>query len=160
MYVRSLELFPAWQARGVKDIQGLDRLLQNLPPARQVKLLKEQLEMRVIALGMSDFEVAYSCKDDPCIGGVAHLRGALQKALVEERVLMRRGELPEQPMPPQFKMKTVKVLGTATCDALELQKSAKLGVEKLRDAAEAERLRRIEAGINDDVQASARMITK
>ena len=57
-------------------------------------------------------------------------------------------------------MKTVKVLGTATCDALELQKNAKLGVEKLRDAAEAERLRRIEAGINDDVQASARMITK
>ena len=63
-------------------------------------------------------------------------------------------------MPPQFKLKTVKVLGTATCDALELQKNAKLGVEKLRDAAEAERLRRIEAGINDDVQAGACMITQ
>jgi hypothetical protein len=49
-------------------------------------------------------------------------------------------------------VKTVKTLGTPTCDALELMQEARLGAEQLHDAAMAERQRRIDAGVSDDVE--------
>ena len=51
--------------------------------------------------------------------------------LVEEGVWRRNGELPTEAEPPHLKIKSLKVLGTPTCDCVELEKNAKLGAEKL-----------------------------
>ena len=107
--------------------------------------------MRVIGLGMIDFETAWSSKDDASVGSVAYLRDLLEKILVEERTLEREGRLPTEAAPPVLKVKTLKTLGTATAYAEELQDHIKVGAEQLKEAALAEQRRRVEAGITDDV---------
>lgn len=64
----------------------------------------------------------------------------------------RNGELPTEAQPPHLKIKTLEVLGNPTCEAKQLEKDAKLGAEQLHAAALAERQRRVDAGITDDVQ--------
>ena len=56
--------------------------------------------MRVIGLGMVDFETAWSKKNDLTIGTVAHLRSVLEDILAEERTREREGDLPTEAVPP------------------------------------------------------------
>lgn len=151
LYARAFELFPAWQARGVRLQADIDKLLDGKSDAQQRAALRQQIEMRVIGLGMIDFETAWSSKDDASVGSVAYLRDLLEKILVEERTLEREGRLPTEAAPPVLKVKTLKTLGTATAYAEELQDHIKVGAEQLKEAALAEQRRRVEAGITDDV---------
>ena len=105
---------------------------------------------RLQPLRVNPHHTSSLCPIRPCAG-------VLKEVLVEEGVWRRNGELPTEAEPPHLKIKSLKVLGTPTCDCVELEKNAKLGAEKLgaeklREAALAERQRRVEAGIDDDVQ--------
>ena len=151
LYARALELFPAWEARGVRQQSDINGLLVGKSDAKQRAALREQIEMRVIGLGMIDFETAWSSKDDDAVGSVPYLRDLLDKILVEERTLKREGCLPTEAVPPVLKVKTLKTLGTVTAYAEELQDNIKVGAVQLREAALVEQRRRIEAGITDDV---------
>ena len=151
LYARAMELFEAWQARGVKSDGEITKLLRDKSDNEQRKELREQIEMRVIGLGMLEFETAWSSKDDDNIGTVSHLRPLLNQILVAEKTLRRDKSLPDEAVPPPLKVKTLKTLGTPTAHAEELEKEAKMGAEQLKEAALAEQRRRIEAGIVDDV---------
>lgn len=113
--------------------------------------MREQIEMRVIGLGMVEHATVWSSSKDESVGTVEYLRNVLKQILVDENTLRRDGELPEEAVPPVLKVKTLKTLGTPTAHALELQQTVKLGAEQLKTAALAEQRRRIEAGITDDV---------
>ena len=151
LYARALELFPAWQSRGVSSNADITSLLRDKSDAQQRAALREQIEMRVIGLGMVDHATAWSSSKDESVGTVEYLRNVLKQILVDENTLRRDGELPEEAMPPALKVKTLKTLGTPTAHALELQEEVKMGAEQLKKAALAEQQRRIDAGITDDV---------
>jgi len=62
LYAKSLRLFPAWQEKGFTDIGQADKLIKDkaLSDGVKKKQLKDQIEMRVVALGMSEFETPFS----------------------------------------------------------------------------------------------------
>ena len=162
LYAKSLRLFPAWQTNGFTEIGQADKLIKDkaVSDAVKKKQLISQIEMRVVALGMSDSATSFSCATDPHVGSIPHLRGVLKEVLVEAKARRRNGAPPFQPdgsapteaQPPQLQVKTLEVLGTPTCDCKRLAAEARLGAETLRDAAMAERQHRIEAGIDDSVE--------
>ena len=162
LYAKSLKLFQSWKEKGFASITEADAVIRDssLSDARKRKLLIDQIDMRVLSLGMSDLATPYSSATDANIGTTSHLRGVLKDVLIEEKTRRRNGEAPfgpngedpDEAQPPQLKVKTLKVLGTPTCDCEQLTSEARLGSEKLYEAAEAERKRRIEAGIDDDVE--------
>jgi len=151
LYARALELFPAWQARGVCKPADIKGLLNGKSDAQQRAALREQIEMRVIGLGMIDFETAWSSKADESVGSVEHLSGVLRKILMEEQEMRGEGRLPDEAVPPVLKVKTLKTLGTPTAHAEELQQDIKVGAAQLKEAAIAEQKRKVEACITDDV---------
>ena len=151
LYARALELFPAWEARGVCKPADIKGLLNGKSDGQQRAALREQIEMRVIGLGMVEFETAWSSKADESVGSVAHLSEVLKKILMEEEEMRREGRLPGEAVPPVLKVKTLKTLGTPTAYAEELQKEIAVGTAQLKQAALAEQKRRVEAGITDDV---------
>lgn len=51
----------------------------------------------------------------------------LKEILIEERNMRRFDDLPTAAVPPLLKVKTLKVLGSATCDCEQLAQDARLG---------------------------------
>jgi hypothetical protein len=109
-YAYALELFDAWQAQRAtttEDVQtALTEELRNAkgevvrdakrkvirvakPAAQQLECLRRQIEMRVLALGWTQYSTRWSSKADSRIGTVAHLTALLEEILTEEMALAR-----------------------------------------------------------------------
>ena len=165
-YAYALELFDAWAAqreRGGLTPAAIKKALldengKDKPEAQKLEYLRLQIEMRVLGLGWTEYSTRWSSKGDDRIGTVAHLHSLLEEIVTDERGRARftagtnRG-LPTEAAPPQTGMATVGQLGTADADATAVSAKAVFNADELRKKAEAERERRIEAGIADGVEA-------
>ena len=172
-YAYALELFDAWQAQratSTEDVQtALTEELRNAkgevvrdakrkvirvakPAAQQLEYLRRQIEMRVLALGWTQYSTRWSSKADSRIGTVAHLTALLEEILIEEMALARLNKLPTEPAPPHHEARDLGQLGTADADALEIQARALFSADELRAKAEVARQRRVVDGVADPVQ--------
>ena len=131
----------------------MDAFLKDKPEAQQLEFLRKQIEMRVLGLGWQQFATRWSASADSRIGTVAHLKELLVNEIIPEELALRRlKQLPTEAAPPHHKGAAIKTLGTADLDALEIESKALFSTEELKAKAEAARLRRVEAGIQDDVE--------
>ena len=155
-YTTSLQRFQAYELRAVKTSGAVTARLEQMvhadgrpKEAPQKAYLREQIEMRVLGLGWMQFETAWSSGKDKHIGSIAHLRKHLDEILVHEMGQRRLKRIPTEAAAPEMKARTMKELGTATCDSKELAAKALFSVEEVRLAAIAEQARRDEAGEDD-----------
>ena len=56
---------------------ALDKALNGQSEAKQLEIMRLQIDMRVIGLGWDKFRTKWSAKSDPTIGTVAHLKSLL-----------------------------------------------------------------------------------
>jgi hypothetical protein len=103
-----VKLFAAWQARGVTTTDAISNMLDGQSATRQLSLLKEQIEMRVIGLGMTKFQARYSSSTDESVGTHEDLMARLKEVIAEERVWRRRKELPTEAAAPLMKVSRAK----------------------------------------------------
>jgi hypothetical protein len=108
--------------------------------------------MRTLGLGWAQYSTRWSSKADEKIGTVAHLKGLLEEIMVEEKALERLNQLPTEAAPPHHEARDLGQLGTADADATAIAQRALFSAGELRAKAEAERQRRVEAGIADGVE--------
>ena len=159
VYTTAVKRFHAYERSGVRDKQAVAaRLAEMVHPdgapkvAPQKAYLKEQIEMRVLGLGWTQFATAWSSAKDAHVGTVVHLQKLLEDILIYEMAQRRLQRIPTEAAPPEMKARTMKELGTATCDALELAAQSLFSVEEVRLAAVAEQARRDEALEDDPVE--------
>eukprot|EP00965_Chrysotila_dentata_P076887 2538702-Pleurochrysis_carterae.AAC.1 len=100
--------------------------------------LREQIEMRVLGLGLAD-EHAISWSTDGRQRSNDKLLDALSKVMAAEARLRADGALPAEAAAPRMKNKTFKQLGMTTVDAEELAEVEEIDLEKLRASATAAR---------------------
>ena len=152
-YAYALELFDAWTQQRVKSGREVDAFLKDKPEAQQLEFLRKQIEMRVLGLGWDNYATRWSSRADVRIVTVAHLKALLvDEILPEEKALERLKQLPTEAAPPHHKAAVVRTLGTADADALAIESKALFSTEELKTKAEAARHRRVEAGIQDNVE--------
>lgn len=161
-YAYSKELYQAWwQAqRERKPLDGqavkqalLDANGKPKPEAQQLEYLRYQIEMRVIALGWTQYATRWSTQPDCRIGTVAHLQELLvAEILVHEQEQARRKLLPTEAAPPHTGAIDLGQLGTRDENSLQISRRALFSKEELSRKADAEMQRRIEAGVQDNVE--------
>ena len=159
-YAYSKELFEAWsdaeehggESQGITTLVALDAALKDQSEAKQLEILRFQIDMRTIALGWDQFKTKWSSKSDATIGTVKHLRSLLLDIIAHETAERRLKRLPTEASPPQFTAKDLGQLGSACADALAIQQKAIFSVEELARKAEQAMARREAAGISDSVE--------
>ena len=156
-YAYSMELFDAWKAQRAKSKPQVAAALKGKPEAQQLESLLLQIEMRVLGCGWTQFATRWSAKADERIGTVKHLTALLEEIMEEERARGRftagtEKGLPIEAAPPHHQARDLGQLGTADADATAIAQRSMFSAEELRVKAEAERQRRVEAGIADGVQ--------
>ena len=159
-YAYSKELFEAWsdaeehggESQGITTLVALDAALKDQSEAKQLEILRFQIDMRTIALGWDQFKTKWSSKSDATIGTVKHLRSLLLDIIAHETAERRLKHLPTEASPPQFTAKDLGQLGSACADALAIQQKAIFSVEELARKAEQAMARREAAGISDSVE--------
>ena len=152
-YAYSKELFAAWQGeQAARDGAAVDRFLKDKPESTQLEYLRKQIEMRVLALGWTQFATRWSSNKDSKVGTVAHLKALLKEILTEEMAARRLKQLPTEAAPPQVATRDLGQLGTADADAIEIEKKAMFSKEELDAQSEAAMQRRVAAGISDTVE--------
>jgi len=159
VYTTAVKRFHAYERSGVRDKQAVAARLAEMvhsdgapKVAPQKAYLKEQIEMRVLGLGWTQFATVWSSGKDAHIGTIVHLQKLLEEILVYEMAQRRLQRIPTEAAAPEMKARTMKELGTATCDAQELAAQSLFSVEEVRLAAVAEQLRRDEALEDDPVE--------
>ena len=156
-YAYALELFDAWKSQRATGKQQVAVALKGKPEAQQLEYLRLQIEMRVLGCGWTQYGTRWSSKADERIGTVAHLTALLEEIIEEERSRARftagtpRG-LPTEAAPPHHQARDLGQLGTADADATAIAQRSMFNADELRVKAEAERQRRVEAGIADGVE--------
>eukprot|EP00966_Prymnesium_polylepis_P335266 7390632-Prymnesium_polylepis.1 len=103
-YALALSFFERWQKRGVHTVVQITAALNRFGKDRdQDKLdwLREQIEMRTIGLGWTQFKGQWSSSADEDIGSVEELRGHLKSILEEEDDRRENGELPSKTGDPK-----------------------------------------------------------
>jgi hypothetical protein len=160
-YALALSFFDRWKQRGVESVSAMEAALAEIAesepePRRRSQLqldyLREQIEMRVIGLGFSEFKPAWSSSKDAEVGTVSDLTELLHEILLEERTRDACRELPEAAVVPVMRRKTFKQLGTPTVQATQLAASIKeLSSDELLEHATKERARLEAAGELDSV---------
>ena len=83
----------------------------------------------------------------------------LEEILVYEISQRRLRLIPTESATPAMKARTLKMLGTPTCDAQELAAEALFSIDEVKLAAIAESARLEEAGFTDRVQATQPQVT-
>ena len=158
-YVTASQRFEAYRLNAVTEKAAVAARLATMRHpdgkpivARQTAFLKEQIEMRVLGLGWSQFATAWSSSKDAQVGSPAHLQQVLEEILLHEISQRRLRRIPTEAPPPEMKRRTLKQLGTATCDASELAAKSLFSIEEVRLAAIAEQARRDEALEEDGVE--------
>ena len=127
-YAYALELFDAWAKEGGKRAKSkaevaaalLNSAGRSKPEAQQLEYLRNQIEMRVLGLGWTQYATRWSSSADSRIGTVAHLQELLEEIIGEEIVLKGRKKLPTEAAPPQAQWHDSAQLGTLDADALEV----------------------------------------
>ena len=159
VYTTAVKRFHAYEISGAKTKAEVTRRLAEMvhqdgspKVAPQKAYLKEQIEMRVLGLGWTQFATAWSSAKDAHVGTIAHLQKLLEEILIYEMSQRRLQRIPTEAAPPEMKARTMKELGTATCDAQELAAQSLFSVEEVRLAAVAEQARRDEALEDDPVE--------
>ena len=151
-YAYSKEIFAAWGVQGAKDDAAVGAYLTGKPESQQLEYLRKQIEMRVIGLGWAQFATHWSSNKDAKKGTVAHLRSLLKEIIVEETKQRRLKQLPTEAALPQQIKRNLGNLGTASTDAIEIEKKAIFSTEELDAKSELAMQRRVEAGIADTVE--------
>ena len=70
--------------------------LKDQSEAKQLEVLRLQIDMRVIGLGWDQFKTKWSSKSDPTIGTVAHLKSLLLDIIAHEIAERRLKRLPTE----------------------------------------------------------------
>ena len=152
-YAYAQELFDAWTQQGAKSKREVESVIKDKPEAQQLEFLRKQIEMRVLGLGWDQYSTRWSSRAHERVGTVAHLQALLVDEIIpEELALGRLKKLPTEAAPPHHKVAAVKALGTADADALQVESRALFSEEELKAKAAGARQRRLEAGIQDDVE--------
>ena len=152
-YAYALELFDAWKEQRARSKREVEAYLKDKAEALQLEFLRKQIEMRVLGLGWERYATRWSSRSDERIGTVAHLKALLVDEIIPEEVALERlNQLPTEAAPPHHKAARVKTLGTIDADAQEVETKALFSTEELKAKAEAARQRRVEAGIQDNVE--------
>ena len=101
-YAYSKELFIAWGGKhSARDMAEVNRFLSAKPESQQLEYLRKQIEMRVLALGWTQYATRWSNNKDSKVGTVEHLKALLKEILTEEVTARRLKELPTEAAPPQ-----------------------------------------------------------
>ena len=122
------------------------------PEAVQLEYLRNQIEMRVLGLGWTEFMTRWSSNKDSRIGTVAQLTELLEEIIEHERSRGRftpgsdKG-LPTEAAPPQHGPKDVGSLGTLDADAVEISRRALFSADELEAKVAQEMKRRVDAGL-------------
>jgi hypothetical protein len=123
-----------------------------------LQFLRQQISMRVMGCGWTEYATRWSANADQRIGTVAHLTELLEEIVLEERSRARftpgseRG-LPLEPAPPHHQAADLGQLGTADEDAAAIAARSLFSAEQLDSMAEERMQARIEQGIFDPVEA-------
>jgi hypothetical protein len=158
-YAYGKELYESWsdaqehgKSLAITTVAALDKALKDQSEAKQLEILRLQIDMRVIGLGWNQFRTKWSAKSDPTIGTVAHLKGLLLEIIAHEIAERRLKRLPTEAAPPQFTAKDVGQLGTANADALAVKSKSIFSAEELARKTEEAMVRREASGIADRVE--------
>ena len=152
-YAYALELYDAWTQQRAKSKREVEAVIKDKPEAQQLEFLRKQIEMRVLGLGWDTYSTRWSSNADERVGTVAHLKALLVDEIIPEEVALERlKKLPTEAAPPHHKAAAVKALGTADADALDVEAKALFSTDELKAKAEAARQRRVEAGVQDNVE--------
>ena len=158
-YAYGKELFESWSSApehgkslAITTEPALDEALKNQSEAKQLEILRLQIDMRVIGLGWDQFKTKWSAKADATIGTVVHLRALLLDIIAHERGERNHKRLPTEASPPQFTAKDLGQLGTANADALAVKSKAIFSPEELARKSDEAMARREAAGISDRVE--------
>ncbi|KAL1521581.1 hypothetical protein AB1Y20_021240 [Prymnesium parvum] len=109
--------------------------------------------MRVLGLGWTEFATRWSSQGDSSVGTVAHLRDLLINTILpHEKNQERANQLPAEAQPPLSVPQSVKQLGTADLDAVDIEKKSLFDKDELERKVDIAMERRIRAGIADDVE--------
>ena len=96
-YARAKELFNMWQgeegrpSQRAKNAGDIDRKLAGQSEAMQLEFLREQIDMRVLGLGWTQFATKWSTNKDCRIGTVKHLRALLVDTILPEESVPSSG---------------------------------------------------------------------
>ena len=153
-YAYAVELFSSWQAQGAQTQREVEAFLRGKPEVQKLEFLRKQIEMRVIGLGWEQFATSWSSSADNNIGTVSHLQLLLvEKILPYETNLRNKNELPDVAEPTQGKKALVlKKLGTTDEDFVEIESKVHLSSDEIQKLIDAEMQRRVESGIQDEVE--------
>jgi len=164
-YAYAKELFNAWAKEGGQRACSkqavkaalLDDKGRDKPEAQKLEYLRNQIEMRVLGLGWTQYSTRWSSNADERIGSVAHLHGLLDEIIDEERSRARftagtEKGLPVEACPPQERWSCGPQLGTLDVDAQEVCSQSLFDRAQLERLAAKEMERRVAAGIADDVE--------
>jgi hypothetical protein len=164
-YAYAKELYAAWAQEGGKRAHSKAEVLKALktdkgydkPEAQKLEYLRNQIEMRVLGLGWTQYGTRWSSKADERVGTVAHLHELLDEIIDEERMRSRftagtaKG-LPKEACPPQQTWSAGPQLGTLDADAEAVRAQALFDRAQLERRALQEMERRVAAGIADSVE--------
>ena len=164
-YAYAQEKFKAWAKEGGQRARTKAAIKMALtdkegrpkPEATQLEWLRDQIEMRVLGCGWTQFATRWSSNKDSRIGTVAHLTKLLEEIIDEEVARSRftagteRG-LPKEAAPPQGEWQDSAQLGTLDADAQQVRRATQFSREQLEVMAQKEMQRRVEAGIADEVE--------
>ena len=106
VYTTAVKRFHAFGISGAKSKEEVTRRLAEMvhpdgspKVAPQKAYLKEQIEMRVLGLGWTQFATAWSSGKDAHVGTVAHLQKLLEEILIYEISQRRLQRIPAQRRP-------------------------------------------------------------
>ena len=158
-YAYGKELFESWSSapehgtsQAVMSIAALDKALKDHSEAKQLEILRFQIDMRTIGLGWDQFKTKWSSKEDATIGTVKHLKSLLVDIITYEIAERRLKRLPTEAAPPQFTAKDIGQLGAENADALAIKSKAIFSAEELERKSDEAMARREAAGISDRVE--------
>jgi hypothetical protein len=151
----AVERFNAYPAHAETDVaRAFAEVDGKGSDTERVRWLRFQMELRTLGFGWSDLAVPVKQGNETAKEQVARLRSQLKEILREEKVRRRNGKVPDEPPMPDFEAKSLKQLGQATAESLDLAKRAMCDPVELQAAIERERKRRQDAGFADEVQAA------
>ena len=148
------EYFTLWWHQRKRSMTAVNETLASLGSAtKKHEFLREQIEMRVLGLGWETFKISWTKKGKPTPQETLIER--LQKIMTDEIAEGRLKRLPKSlddvPL-PMMRAKTLKQLGTPTCDMTEMLTTSFFSAEQIVAARDKERARREAVGLVDSVQ--------
>eukprot|EP00965_Chrysotila_dentata_P157941 5218117-Pleurochrysis_carterae.AAC.1 len=133
-YTKAMAVFVPYLARAAFTLVAARAHLATLLPlvAKQHVYLPEQIEMRVLGVGLTEHPISWSSGGRQCSND--ELLAALRRATAAETRLRADGALPTEAAAPRAKPNTFKQLGTQMVDSKELAKIEEIDAVQLKAA--------------------------